>query len=57
MTTHLGDNDGQRQNRASRQISSSGIEKNEIELIDAKTGLRRRTRVRRTEPIRLESLG
>jgi hypothetical protein len=44
-------------NRASGQISSGNIGKNEIELIDVKTGSRRRTRVRRTGPIRLESLG
>jgi hypothetical protein len=38
-------------NGASGQISSGGVRKNEIELIDARTGSRRKTRARRIGPI------
>jgi hypothetical protein len=43
-------------NRASERIGSCGIGKNRIRQIDAKTGLRRKTRIRRIELIRLRDL-
>jgi hypothetical protein len=38
-------------NGASRWIGSGGVGKNEIKYIDARTGPRRRTRIRRTRLI------